>query len=319
MGTKELMDAYFATKPESTSKKVRAQLDRAELYEYEKQSGKDITKWDSDDVINFLVSISSRGRKISIRSLDTIIVLLRGFYQWHTEEIELIRNPCNDKGIKGKISETVYQLTKSDDVFTKEMLEKACKSFSAKETLEYAVYYEAILRMAYEGFPELVDIVYLKEEDFDGNIVTIRGTRHKLSDRLIEILKTIHEMDVIDAFRGKYIMTSCNGSYFKFPTREAYLDKEHDEHFYVLYLARIFTNKIKPAFRIDVKYRTIFLTGFYDFLCDKYGKDYINNMILVGHKYADRELNVIVKEAVEYGLSATNSMHIRKALRVCIQ
>ena len=102
MGTKELMDAYFATKPESTSKKVRAQLDRAELYEYEKQSGKDITKWDSDDVINFLASISSRGRKISIRSLDTIIVLLRGFYQWHTEEIGLIRNPCNDKGIKGK-------------------------------------------------------------------------------------------------------------------------------------------------------------------------------------------------------------------------
>lgn len=317
--TKELMDMFFATKPESMTKKIRAQLDRPELYKYEEESGKQIIEWDANDVISFLSTVSTHGRKMSIRSLDTIVVFLRGFYQWYIEEIGLIRNPCNDRSIKGKVTEIVYEQTKSDKVFTREMLERACASFSAKETPEYAIYYEAILRMAYEGFPEISDIVYLKEEDFSGNVVTVRGVKHKLSDRLMSILRTIHETEIIDAFRGKYIMVSYNGSYFKFPTREIFADREHDAHFYTLYLARIYTNKIKPAFDFDVKYRTVFLTGFYDMLCEKYGKDTVNDLILVGHKYENRELNVLMQEAINYGLSATNSTHIRKALRICVR
>ena len=135
MSTKELLGRYFESKPEEARRKIRAQLDREELYNYEKQSGKSILEWDSSDVINFLILCNAGSRKLSIRSIDGILSLLRMFYEWYNKNIGEVKNPCNDKKLKGKrVSEIVFNETR-EEPFTRSMLEDVCAKLHQEEIL----------------------------------------------------------------------------------------------------------------------------------------------------------------------------------------
>ena len=315
MSTKELLGRYFESKPEEARRKIRAQLDREELYNYEKQSGKSILEWDSSDVINFLILCNAGSRKLSIRSIDVILSLLRMFYEWYNENIGEVKNPCNDKKLKGKrVSEIVFNETR-EEPFTRSMLEDVCAKLHQEEIVEFADYLECIVRMAYEGFGDTQDMIALKPEDIDHeiHIVTIRQTKHKLSDRLYKLLVRIHEMEIMPGYRGNFVMVSCDGSYFKFLTREKNADKEHDITFYMNYLSRLYIRKIKPLFDIDISLRGIYVTGFYDYLCEKYGKDYVEDSLNGVH--VKRQSDFIMLEAAQYGIRVSNMSQFKQTLK----
>lgn len=315
MSTRELLGRYFESKPEEARRKIRAQLDREELYNYEKQSGKSILEWDSSDVINFLILCNAGSRKLSIRSIDVILSLLRMFYEWYNENIGEVKNPCNDKKLKGKrVSEIVFNETR-EEPFTRSMLEDVCAKLHQEEIVEFADYLECIVRMAYEGFGDTQDMIALKPEDIDHetHIVTIRQTKHKLSDRLYKLLVRIHEMEIMPGYRGNFVMVSCEGSYFKFLTREKNADKEHDITFYMNYLSRLYIRKIKPLFDIDISLRGIYVTGFYDYLCEKYGKDYVEDSLNGVH--VKRQSDFIMLEAAQYGIRVSNMSQFKQTLK----
>ena len=61
--TEELFDEYFKTRPETTVKKIRGQLDRKELYEYEEKIGKPLIDIDSLEIAKMLISFHIRNHK----------------------------------------------------------------------------------------------------------------------------------------------------------------------------------------------------------------------------------------------------------------
>lgn len=320
--TKEYLNRYLDTKPEKTRIKIRKMIDRDEVYRFEEKLGKTIFEMDIDEVIAMLQTFNRRSRgktKISYRTMDAIISLFRGLFDWYIENVEVVKNPFNSKRLRGRSAEIFYTEVKTEKI-SKEKIEKAITALRNRENEEYADYCEAIIRMFFEGFATTYDIVSMKDEDIDHErkTVTIRGKEHQLSDRLYGLLVKVHNMEYLPAYRGEYVMVSFDGSYFKFPTRASFVDVERDSAYWQMYISRLFKNKINACFDFDVNYRNVYLCGLYEKIAEKYGREKTNEMIT---SVGDGDVNMILeKEADDYGALgvAMSPSYIKKVLRICM-
>ena len=320
--TKIYLESYLQTKPEKTRIKIGKMIDRDEVYKYEEKLGKLIFEMDEDELIGMLQTFNRRSRgktKISYRTIDAIISLYRGFFNWYIDNVEVIKNPFNSKKLRGRSAEIFYTEGKNEKI-SKEKIENAIVTLRSRENDEYADYCEAIIRMYFEGFATTNDIVSMKDEDINHRwkTVIIRGKKHQLSNRLYELLVKIHNKEYLSAYRGEYVMVQFDDSYFKFPTRESFMNVERDSSYWQMYLSRVFKNKIASCFDFDVNYRNIYLCGLYEKIVEKYGKEKTDKMII---SVWDGEANAILeKEADDFGALGENMSpsYIKKNLRVCM-
>lgn len=315
--TEELLCGYFETKPATTVRKIRSQIDRPELYEYERKLNKPLVHMDVLEIADMLLTFTNanykdRKYKMSYRTYDAVISNLRGFFEWYIDNVEVIKNPCNDKRIKG-INKTEI-IKDVNEVFTKEKMEELITNIRNDSLEENADYIEAIIRMYYEGFSESRDIVSMKCDDVnhDERSVFVRGRKIMLSDRLYSLLVKIHDMAEFPAYRGNYVMVSYNDSYFKFPTRERYKDEDRDIEFYIGYISRVLIKELKTKRHLNINARTFYLLGFYNFIQEKAGKEHSKELITAykNSEYADE----IAQYAAAYNLAESNTTAIKGML-----
>lgn len=317
--TASLLDEYFTTRPETTAKKIRGQIDRPELYAYEKEIGKPLVDMESQEIAEMIKTFSNKSfsnkvYKMSYRTYDTLLSILRDFFNWYIDNYEVIKNPCNDKKIKGRNVIALF----ADDVkiFDKDAMEEAIERIRNSQIEEYADYQEAIIRMFYEGFPEAIDIVNLKEDDVnhEKKTVIVKGREIQLSDRLYELLVKINHMDEYPAHRGSYLLLSYRESYFKFPTR-AKFEKEFNDRppeYWAGHISRLFNRDIKNKLDININARTLYLRGFYDFMVDTVGKEETDRLIMSIRNSDDSRK--IMSLAEEYGVVEQNVTTLKKVL-----
>lgn len=317
--TASLLDEYFTTRPETTAKKIRGQIDRPELYAYEKEIGKPLVDMESQEIAEMIKTFSNKSfsnkvYKMSYRTYDTLLSILRDFFNWYIDNYEVIKNPCNDKKIKGRNVVALF----ADDVkiFDKDAMEEAIERIRNDQIEEYADYQEAIIRMFYEGFPEAIDIVNLKEDDINHEKKTaiVKGREIQLSDRLYELLVKINRMDEYPAHRGSYLLLSYRGSYFKFPTR-AKFEKEFNDRppeYWAGHISRLFNRDIKNKLDININARTLYLRGFYDYMVNKVGQEETDRLIMSIRNSDDSRK--IMSLAEEYGVVEQNVTTLKKVL-----
>ena len=317
--TASLLDEYFTTRPETTAKKIRGQIDRPELYSYEKEIGKPLVDMESKEIAEMIKTFSNKSfsnkvYKMSYRTYDTLLSILRDFFNWYIDNYEVIKNPCNDKKIKGRNVVALF----ADDVkiFDKDAMEEAIERIRNDQIEEYADYQEAIIRMFYEGFPEAIDIVNLKEDDINHEKKTaiVKGREIQLSDRLYKLLVKINHMEEYPAHRGSYLLLSYRGSYFKFPTR-AKFEKEFNDRppeYWAGHISRLFNRDIKNKLDININARTLYLRGFYDFMVDTVGKEETDRLIMSIRNSDDSRK--IMSLAEEYGVVEQNVTTLKKVL-----
>lgn len=317
--TASLLDEYFTTRPETTAKKIRGQIDRPELYAYEKEIGKPLVDMESQEIAEMIKTFSNKSfsnkvYKMSYRTYDTLLSILRDFFNWYIDNYEVIKNPCNDKKIKGRNVVALF----ADDVkiFDKDAMEEAIERIRNDQIEEYADYQEAIIRMFYEGFPEAIDIVNLKEDDINHEKKTaiVKGREIQLSDRLYELLAKINHMDEYPAHRGSYLLLSYRGSYFKFPTR-AKFEKEFNDRppeYWAGHISRLFNRDIKNKLDININARTLYLRGFYDYMVNKVGQEETDRLIMSIRNSDDSRK--IMSLAEEYGVVEQNVTTLKKVL-----
>lgn len=317
--TASLLDEYFTTRPETTAKKIRGQIDRPELYSYEKEIGKPLVDMNSQEIAEMIKTFSNKSfsnkvYKMSYRTYDTLLSILRDFFNWYIDNYEVIKNPCNDKKIKGRNVVALF----ADDVkiFDKDAMEEAIERIRNDQIEEYADYQEAIIRMFYEGFPEAIDIVNLKEDDINHEKKTaiVKGREIQLSDRLYELLVKINHMDEYPAHRGSYLLLSYRGSYFKFPTR-AKFEKEFNDRppeYWAGHISRLFNRDIKNKLDININARTLYLRGFYDYMVNKVGQEETDRLIMSIRNSDDSRK--IMSLAEEYGVVEQNVTTLKKVL-----
>ena len=320
--TQKLLYEYLETRPEKTAKKIRGQVDKEELYAYERQINKPLVDMDAMEIADMLKAImggSSRKMNYSYRTYASLLSFFRGYFDWYIENFEVIKNPCNDKRIKGSNAEEI--LGESTEIFTKKHFSDVINKIRESQFEEYADYLEAIIRMFYEGFPESIDIVNLKKDDInhDKKTAVVRGREVQLSDRLYELLKRINSMEEIPAYRGSYKMISYRGSYMKFPTREKNKDQfsERPPANMGMNISRVINRDINSKLDININGRLLYLRGLYDFIVKKYGQDETNRLIMFGKNPGDAKKLMDVSE--EYGIIEKNVTTLKMLLKQFIE
>lgn len=319
--TRTLFDEYYATRPETTVVKIRGQVDRPELYAYEKKIGKQLVDMDAMEIAEMVISFADKNSankvyKISYRSYDTRMSILRDFFYWYIDNYEVIKNPCVDKRIKGRNAIELFGDMGMSNTFTVESMEETIQQIRESQTEEYADYQEAIIRMFYEGFPESIDIVNLKEEEINHERKTaiVRGRELQLSDRLYELLVKVNNMKDIPAYRGVFIMISYRGSYFRFPTRERFVKESQDRppEYWAAYINRIFNREITNKLGININARTLYLLGFYNYMINAVGEEETKRLVTSYRNTEDSKK--LMGLANDYGVIEQNVTILKRLL-----
>lgn len=323
MGTKEVFDLYFKDISSETAKKVRPQVDRPEVYAYEEKMGKQILDMTTDELLELLLSLNNERKfgesnfGISYGSIDQIASTYRSVWNYYIDNIEIIRNPWNDKKMRGMA--LVKKLSESKEKFTYSIIETVIKNLHNEypEGNYIPKYIECIILLFYSGFAEAQEIVSLKEEmiNFRTHEIRLTGRTVRLSDRCFELLQYVHYLDEIDTPRGMYRAISYNGSYFKFVIREKDVDDFKDRSMTNVgaILTRKITMLVKKRYNIDINYRIIYLLGFFDYIVKKTSEERAVELVTSVRNAVD--VQELMRYASEYGIVSDNVTYIKRCLR----
>ena len=322
ISTKALMDEFFKDKypSEDTRKKIQPQIDRHEVYAYEQKIGKQLVEMNVDELFEMILSFNNNSRKhnnysISYSSYMQIASLYRSLFNYYIDNYEIIRNPFNDKRMRGAAA--TKRLAQEKEPFRWKNVEDIIKKIREYYSYERANYLECIMLLFYNGFAKSQEIASLTEDmiDFKNKFVRLPGRLIHLSDRCFELLIFVHGLTKLEGWRGDYIVESWRGSYFKHIIRAKEKDSFDDRSLELigcLINRRILTD-IKKQFDTEVNYRMLYLLGFYDNLVKQYGEGRVNELILSVRNPKDTE--DLLKAAREYGVVVDSVTVLKKILR----
>lgn len=319
--TKALMDEYFENKypsgdekMENMRNKTRPQIDRPELYEYEKKIGKQLTEMDADELFEMIFSFN-----IGYRTYKQIISMYRALFRYYIENYRAIPNPFESTKMNGKA--VTQRFLETNEPLSWERVEDIIRQIKEYYTYERANYLECIILLFYNGFPDAQEIAKLSENqiDFKNRVVKVRGRLITLSDRCFELLTYVHGLDIIKGWRTDFFVRSWRGSYFKYiirQTEEASFDSRTLREIGNLINRKISIN-INKQFNTSINYRNLYLLGFYDSMVEQYGEDRVKEMVLsVRDPITTNELR---EAAVKYNIETTNITEIRESLKQFIE
>lgn len=321
--TKEILDSYFESlgKTDEYIKKIRAQVDRPEVYEYEQKLGKQIFEMNVDELFEMLLSfngnrtLKSAGYSVTYASWTQITSRLRDVFNFYIDNYEVIRNPFNDKRMRGTAAYT--RLSENKDSFTTDTMEKIIEDLKHDFALDRAMYFECLIRMAYDGFANAREMTSMKENmiDFQFKTVTLPGRIIQLSNRTSYLLTLIHDSTTIENQRGDFLLEDWHGSYFKFIVRKkSYGDLQTKDLVDVAnILNRMIVVNVKNKYGVDCNLRTFYLLGLYDRMVSRFGKEKTNDMItsIRDSSLANELVNFARLDGVVFG----NVTLLKKSLR----
>lgn len=287
--TKELFDLYFnqMDKSEEYKKKIRAQIDRPEVIEFEIKNKKSIIDLTPEEFLDLISSFKNNrvgkigSHNISVGTFTAIASQYRSFFNWYIDNIKVIKNPFNNPILKGV--NAYEKLHTEHDVFTINDFNRILKMIRSDYESDRADYIECIMRMFFDGFYNAEEIVMLKESmiNFRQLTVTLPGRTVNISARTAELLRRIHGMEEISGWRAKLVMESWHDGYFKYHIRE----KEREifqerEKFKIANMVNFEILKyVKDKYSINVGYRTFYVLGFYEYLKSLYGEERTKQII----------------------------------------
>lgn len=325
ISTPELLDKYFESVAGTSAAKVRSQIDKPELYEYEIKIGKELIDMDVDDLFGLIFELRNKRKGAEVSFLvshsgfDQIATQLRAIFNYYIDNIELIRNPLNDKRMKGK--EATKRLAEGREPFRWDIVAKIIKDLHKDFDTDKADYLELILLLFYNGFAKAEEIVRTTEDMVDHRSRSIRlpGRVVNLSDRCYELLTKFNSMETIEGWRGNFALASWNGSYFKFIVRpnKAYELSDRPITSMCDIINRYIANDINDRYNTKINYHILYMLGFYDYIVSKYGVEKTNQMI-TSYRNSDDVTNLFIL-AREYGVNIDNVSHLKRYLRPFIE
>lgn len=320
ISTRELLDAYYqsASKTMVTNRKC---IDRPELYAYEMKIGKELIDMNAEDILGLIVELRNKRKgkevkyMISHSSFDQLSSILRGIFNFYIDNYELIRNPFNDKRIKGK--EAIKRLSEGKEPFRWSEVQEIITKLHRDYDEDNADYIELILLLFYNGFSRAKDIVVLKPDMINHyyRTVTFNNRTIRLSERCYNLLMKFNKMDSISGWRGDYVLSSWNGSVFKFVIRQSqeYKINERPQELMCDMINRVISTKVNDKYDTKISYNMLYMLGFYEYIALKYGYKKTDEMIL-SHRDSESAAE-ITKLAKEYGVAFDNISHLKRYLK----
>lgn len=323
MDTKQVMDGFFAMFPPEVARKNRTHIDRPEVYAYEEKFGKQIFDMDVDELIGLMLSFSVRrlsggGSAISYSTFDGIVSLFRRLWNWYIENVDVIKNPWNDKRLRGR--ELVKLYADNREAFSYDTIKRVIARMYQEyegESSEYAKYLECLMLLFYNGFAESQEIVSFTEDmiDFVNHTITIPRTTIHLSDRCFELLQYVHSLKQIPTLRRTLAAVPYHDGYFKVAIAQSEVDTFQEKSLKEAggTLVRKISANVKNKYNITINYRMIYLTGFYDYIVGQVGKERANEMITSVR--VDQDIQDLLQLAKKYGFASDNVTYIKRQLR----
>ena len=316
--TKALFNNYFKTMPEDKAKKVRPQIDRQEVYEYEIKLGKSIFDMDCDELFNMVMTFGNNRKRtpdtfvLSYATYTQIISMYRAVWNYYIDTVKPIKNPWNNKNMKG--IEAEKRISKFKKSISINDILRSLRGLKEKSP-EDIKYIECMILLLYNGIPAPMNIVQISESDINYRTkeITWVGGTAKLSDRCFELLQDIHDM-ISD--NKKYVYVSYHDSYITFKILKGNIDSFQDKPIEIV--SRTISKKIDTALRsecgLDVGCRSIYLLGFYDYIVSEVGKEKANEIIC---SYRDvQTTDKLIRYTRGYGINYSNNItSLRRSLR----
>lgn len=318
--TKELMDEFFASHDGDTIIRMRSQVDRDELYEYEKKIGKQLIEMNVDELFEMIMSFKANNRKnakfmVSHSSYAQISYLFRAIFNYYIDNVEVVRNPFNDPRMKGR--EANKRLAQNRDTLTWDFVKEILGYIHRDFEQDKADYIECIIQLFYNGFSNVEEIVNLTKDDinFKNKTVLLRGRTVQLSDRCYDLLVKVHNMDILDGWRGDFLMASWHGNYFKYPIRPKneydFADKTSIGVGSIL--NRYLSENVNKKYDTKFNYHNLFYLGFFDHVAAKVGRERANE--LVTSYRSSEDATELMEFANNYGVRIDNVSHLKRALQ----
>lgn len=322
--TKQLFDEFATQKAANTSiakRLILNAIDRPEVYEWEKKLNKQLIDMNEDELFDMILSFRKRTSggvevRLSPNYMRNVIMWYRDLWNYYSKEYEAVINPFNyDKLTMVNITKN---LVKDTSPITKETIDKIIKGIRMQNDNTTADYLECLVLLFYCGVRDGKEIVSLKEDmiDFRKREIYFDDRTVKLSARCMILLQRVHEMDSINSENGYFVFIAeaYNGGYFKFFVHEIRKDAKNNwtpEHLSSNITKKI-ANSSKDALGHPVTARQIYYAGFYNYLCEKFGKDLTNNII---RSNRDGEKNrLLLDTAAEYGVTDKNPVSLKRSL-----
>lgn len=312
--TKEIFDKYFEAMPDNTVKKIRPQIDRQEVYDYEIKLGKSIFDMNSDELFDMIMTFGNNRAKtpdsfvISFATYTQIISMYRAVWNYYIDNVKPIKNPWNNKNIKG--IEAEKRIAKLKKPISINDILKSLRGLKEKSPNDIK-YVECMILLLYNGIPAPMNIVQISESDINYRTkeITWVGGTAKLSDRCFELLQDVHNM-ISD--NKKYVYVSYHDSYITFRILKGNIDSFQDKPIEIV--SRIISKKIDTVLRsecgLDVGCRSIYLLGFYDYMVSQIGKEETNKIIC---SYRDVEtIDQLIRFARGWGINYGNNITLLK-------
>lgn len=319
--TKRLFDEYFSSKHGSTEKKIRGQVDRPEIYEYEAKFNKQFVNMNEDELLEMLLNFRGKsnadeGIRITPGTMTSIVCQYRQVFDFYSKNYEPVWNPF--RGEKLSISNILPNLCEKSTSVSKDVIDRFILGVRNGLNDQMADYMECVILMFYCGFKSPEEIVLLKEDDIDfqRRVVYLHDREISLSPRCTLLLRRVHEIKSIETNNG--MNTSCDAvpyrnGYFKFFVKnpDAISDETPITNF-TSQLSRRITSESRKVLGYAINYRNIYMVGFYNHLCDLWGKDKTDEIILSGK---NGEYNrMLSAEADKYGIGAGNPTTLKRQL-----
>lgn len=321
ISTKELLDKYYESVAGTPTEKTRVQIDRPELYAYEMKIGKELIDMEVDDLFGLIIEFRNKRKgkeikyMISHSSYDQLSTLLRAIFNFYIDNIQPIRNPLNDKRMKGK--EAAKRLAQGREPFRWAVVEDIIRKLHRDLDADKADYIELILLLFYNGFAKAEEVVELKEDMINRHSKTVRLQNRivLLSDRCYELLMKFNSMEHIAGWRGNFVLVGWHGGFFKFIIRPSQEDKLNDRPKTAMcdIINRCIATNVNDKYDIKISYHMLYMLGFYEFVVGKHGEEKTNDMI-TSYRNPD-DVAELMSLAREYGVQVDNISHLKRNLR----
>lgn len=323
ISTQELLKRYYESVKGTSYEKTRVQIDRPELYAYEQKIGKELIDMTPDDLKGLFIEFGNKrkGKEIkyltATKSSDQLKTQLKMIFDFYSDEFELIKNPFNDRKMKGM--ELTKRLAQGREPFrwstVADIIDKVHRDYES----DRADYIELIILLFYCGFSKAEDIVELKADMINHYHKTVKlpykNTPIRLSDRCYELLTKFDKLETVSGWRGDYILASWKDSYFKFiirPSKKAELDNRPQTAMCDM-INRWLAEKVNDKYQTKINYHILYMLGFYEFIVGKHGDEKANAMIT---SYRDSDdVAELMSLAKEYGILVDNVSHLKRYLR----
>lgn len=304
--TKEIMDEYFKNIDAETSKRIRPQVDRDELYCYEKKIGKELLDMTPEECFSMLISFQNENKysisyEFSYQSFLIHTSTLRSIINWYIENHEVLKNPFMNSFFRN--TEVIQErLSRSRTVFTTEKMEGIINSIQSLYNQDRADYIELIIRLFYAGFSEEAELAAVTPDmiDYDRRLIELpSGKNISITDRLMYLMKKMEATSYITESNGRdYAFTRSGKRWMKYiilPSKLKELNNK-DTKALAKNIAQVIEVYIRQPLDIKLTTRTIYLLGVYDRLCSDVGEKKVYELVM-----KDR-----TKECTELLMKASN-------------